>query len=226
MWPHYFQQDQVPCEPHNLNPLISWLVSPEFLQSNPIWVYSLTCHWNFKEEADLAAPYTSDFDIMASVHEEDIRRMKAMELCCILILGNQWYLNSLGYIHTTPTACIACPNSTVFYTVLCYGLLLQLDIDWRVLYDHRRCISRCYKIAKEVETFTGVVACVTRPEFHLMRFIESLAAKFTNHSWTLFEGSILPLFSLFCALNLRLDGFGLCWVLVLLSVPILKSTQC
>ena len=124
-----FDKYQVPHEPHNLNPLRSQLVSPEFLQSNPIWAYSLTCHWNFKEEADLAAPWTSDFDIMASVHEEDIWWMKAMELCCILILSNQWYLNSLGYIHTTPTACIACPNSTVFYTVLCYGLLLQLDIN-------------------------------------------------------------------------------------------------
>ena len=44
-----FDKYQVPHEPHNPNPLRSRLVSPEFLQSNPIWAYSLTCHWRSEE---------------------------------------------------------------------------------------------------------------------------------------------------------------------------------
>lgn len=215
---------QVPYE--SLNPLRSWLVSPEFLKSNPIRVYSLACCWNFKEEVDLAAPYTSNFDAMAPTHEEDIQQMKTMELHCILILGNQWYFNSQEYIRTTPPACIGCQNYKTFYATFRYGLLYQLNTDQRAFYDHGRCISCCYEIAKEAERVMGVVACDVEPEFHLRKFIESLAANLSSHLWILFEGSVLPLFGVFCALNLRLDDLGLCWVSVLLSVPVLKSTWC
>ena len=71
-----------------LRPLRSQLVSPVFLKNNPIRVYSLACRWKFKNEADLAAHYTSSFDVLTSVCEEDIRWMMTMEYHRILIFGN------------------------------------------------------------------------------------------------------------------------------------------
>lgn len=166
----------------SLRPLRSRLVSPVFLKNDPIRVYSLACRWKFKNEADLAAHYTSSFDVLTSVREEDIQWMTTMEYHRILIIGNERYSKGQNYIRTTPPACVGCHNYKRFYTAFRYGLLEDFDADYNTFYDYGRCVVRCFEIAMEVESVEGVTACGVGPESHLGKFIHTLATKLSSRS--------------------------------------------
>ena len=143
--------DKYQVQGASLRPLRSRLVSPEFLKSDPIRVYSLACGWKFKEEADLAAPYTSTLDVLASTRTEDIQRMTGMEYHHILTLGNERHSRGQNHICTTPPACAGCHNYKKFYATFRSTLLEQFNADHSDFYDHGRCIVRCFEIAMETE---------------------------------------------------------------------------
>ena len=174
--------DKYQVQGASLNPLRSLLVSPEFLKNNPVQVYSLACGWKFKEEADIAAPYTTFRDVLTSVRTEDILRMTTMEYHRILILGRERQLKSQNYIRSTPGGCVGfgCPGYKRFYTILRHNLLEDFNADRNTFYDHGRCVARCFEIVMEVQRDVGVVPCSVGRNSHLETFIHALATKLSN----------------------------------------------
>lgn len=174
--------DKYQVQGPSLNPLKSLLVSPEFLKNDPIGVYSLACVWGFKEEADLAAPYTSSRDVPASASAEDIQRMTGTEYHRIIILGKERQLKCQHYIRTTPVACVGCANYKKFYATFRHRLLEDFIADSSTFYDQGRCIIRCFELAMETEWNEGAAGCGVGRDSHLGKFISSLAAKLSSHS--------------------------------------------
>lgn len=174
--------DKYQVQGESLRPLRSLLVSPEFLKNNPIQVYSLACGWKFKEEADLAAPYTTSHDVLASVCVEDVRRMSGVEYHRILILGRVRESKSQDHIRTTPAGCVGfgCPNYKRFYAEFRQSLLEDFNANHNTFYDHGRCVARCSEIAMETERVAGVAACGVGRNSHLGRFIHSLATTLSS----------------------------------------------
>lgn len=166
----------------SLQPLRALLVSPEFLKNDPIRVYSIACYWKFKEEADLAASYTSSLDVLTSASGEDIRRMTGTEYHRILVLGKERQSKSVNYIVTTPSACAGCPNYKKFYATFRDHLLVDFGSDCRVYYDYGKCIVRCFEIAVKVEKDQATLGCGIGSDSHLGSFIRVLAEKLGSHS--------------------------------------------
>jgi len=166
--------DKYQVQGASLRPIRSLLVSPEFLKSNPIRVYSLACGSKFKEEAELAALYTTSVDVLTSACEEDIRRMTGMEYHRILTLGQERRSRSRVYILSTPATCAGCPNYKNFFTVYRARLLEDFSTDYSTFYDYGKCIIRCFEIARETED-TVSYGCRVGQESHLGMFIKNLA---------------------------------------------------
>jgi len=174
--------DKYQVQGGSLQPLRSLLVSLEFLENDPIRVYSLACRWGFKEEADLAAPYTSSLDVLGRICEEDLRRMTGVEYHRILILGNERRSKSMNYILNHPTPCTGCPNYKKFYSAFRDRLLDNFGGDCRVFYDYGRCIVRCFEIAVETTDAPVLLGCGMGRDSHLGKFIRTLAEKMSSHS--------------------------------------------
>jgi len=172
--------DKYQVQGGSLQPLRLLLVSPEFLKTEPIRVYSLACHWKFKEEADLAAPHTSALDVLACAREEDIRRLTGMEYHRILILGNERRSKSVSHIFDVPGTCSGCHNYKKFYSAFRDRLVGDFGGDCRLYYDYGRCIVRCFEIAVEMEKNGVTVGCGIGRDSHLGRFIRALAKKLSD----------------------------------------------
>ena len=166
---------QVDCS--SLRPL---LVSPEFLKSDPVRVYSLACGWGFKEEADIAAPYIDSPDMLTSAREEDIQRMTGMEYHRILLLCKQRQLRGQEAIRSTRTPCSGCPHHKRFYAAFRSRLLENFNGDCSTFYDSGRCVARCFELAEDAEKIGGVAPCGTGRDSHLATFIDSLAARMSG----------------------------------------------
>jgi hypothetical protein len=169
--------DKYQVQGESLSPLRSLLVSPEFLKNEPIRVYSLACGWGFKREADLAAPYTSFHDVLASARVEDVQQMTGMEYRRILILSRERQAKSRGYILATSVPCVGCPNHKKFYAAFRERLLEDFTVDHRQFYDSKRCIVRCFEIAMRMDgtgdMAAGMAGCVGK-------FIRTLAKKLSS----------------------------------------------
>jgi len=172
--------DKYQVQGASLRPLRSLLVSPEFLKNDPVRVYSIACGWKFNEEADLAARYTASCDILASIREEDVRRITSMEYHRILILGKDRKLKSHHHIRTVPLACIGCPGYKRFYATFRQRLSEDFSADYNTYYEHGKCIIRCFEIAMETEREVGASGCGVGRDSHLGSFISSLATKLSG----------------------------------------------
>jgi hypothetical protein len=53
------------------------LVSPSFLKSDPVWVYTIACRMDLDEEAELAIPHTYRVDLVQDVPRTVLRGMAA-----------------------------------------------------------------------------------------------------------------------------------------------------
>jgi hypothetical protein len=173
--------DKYQVQGGSLQLLRSLLVSPEFLKSDPIGVYSLACGWGFKEEADLAAPYTSSLDVLDRICGEHVQRMTGTEYHRILVLGRERRSRSVNYIRSLPTTCAGCFGYKKFYSAFREMLLVNFNGDCRVFYDYGRCVVRCFEIAVET-TSTVPLGCGMQQDSHLGRFILALAEKLSSHS--------------------------------------------
>jgi len=173
--------DKYQVQGASLRPLRSLLVSPEFLKSDPIRVYSIACRWKFKEEADLAAPYTASRDILASICEEDVQRMTSMEYHRILILGKERRSRGQIHIYTLPLLCSGCFNYKKFYAAFRQKLSEDFSVDYNTFYDRGKCIVRCFEIATETEKEVGASGCGGGRDSHLGTFIYLLANKLSQH---------------------------------------------
>ena len=174
--------DKYQVQGGSLQPLRSLLVSPEFLKNDPIRVYSIACAWKFKEEADIAAPYTTSIDVLSSVRPEDIQQMTCQEYHRILILGRERESKAQSHIRHTPSSCAGCPGNKKFYSVFRHSLLQDFYTNYATFYDHGRCVVRCFEIAAETERTMGVMACGLGRNSHLRTFIHSLARELSSHS--------------------------------------------
>lgn len=174
--------DKYQVQGGSLHPLRLLLVSSEFLKNYPIRVYSLACGWGFKEEADLAAPYTSSLDVLTHAREEDVQRMTGIQYHRILVLGQERRSKSIDYICTVPTTCSGCPNYKRFYSIFRDRILTSFGGDCRVFYDYGKCIVRCFEIAVELEMAEITLGCGIRQGSHLGTFIRTLAEKLSSHS--------------------------------------------
>ena len=179
--------DKYQVQGASLNPLRSLLVSPEFLKNDPIQVYSLACGWKFKEEADLAAPYTTSRDVLRSARVQDIQRMTGMEYHRILFLGEERRSKGQEYIRTAPAGCVGfgCPNYKKFYATFRDNLLENFNADHKTFYDYGKSLVRSFEIAMETEREAGVTVCGVGWGSHLGRFVNSLAVRLSSHSWAL-----------------------------------------
>jgi len=164
----------------SLCPLRSLLVSPSFLKSDPVRVYSIACSWKFKEEADLAAPYTTSCDILASIREEDVRRMTSMEYHRILILGRERQSKGQNYIRNVPVVCSGCHNYKRFYAEFRQRLSEDFSVDYKTFYDRGQCVLRCFEIAMEIEEEMGPTGCGGGRDSHLGTFIYFLADRLSG----------------------------------------------
>lgn len=160
--------------------LKSLLASSEFLKKDPIRVYSIACRWKLKEEADLAAPYTSSLDVLSCVREEDIRWMTGMEYHRILMLEKGRRARSTSVIFTTPAACSGCPSYKNFYVEFRRNLSQSFNSDHRPFYDHGKCIVRCFEIAMELKESGQTLGCGTSRDSHLGSFIQTLAEELSS----------------------------------------------
>ena len=174
--------DKYQVQGGSLQPLRSLLISPEFLKADPIRVYSLACGWGFKEEADIAAPYTSSLDVLTRACEEDIQRMTGMEYHRILILGMERRSKSVDYILCAPVTCSGCHSYKKFYSAFRDRLMTSFSDDCRVFYDYGQCIVRCFEIAVEMEKAGITLGCGMGRDSHLGKFICALAEKLSSHS--------------------------------------------
>ena len=174
--------DKYQVQAGSLQPLRSLLVSPEFLKNDPIRVYSLACRWGFKEEADLAAPYTSSLDVLGRICEEDLRRMTGVEYHRILILEKERRSKCVNYILSLPTPCTGCPGNKKFHSAFRGRLLDNFGGDCRVFYDYGRCVVRCFEIAVETAEVATTLGCGMGRDSHLGDFIRALAEKTSSHS--------------------------------------------
>ena len=172
--------DKYQVQGASLRPLRALLVSPEFLKNDPVQVYSIACSWKFKEEADLAAPYTSSRDILASIREEDIRRMTSMEYHRILILGKERRLKCQSYIYLVPVVCNGCHNYKKFYAALRKRISEDFRVDYNTIYDRGKCVLRCFEIAMELVQEVGTTGCGVGRHSHLGTFIDCLADKLSS----------------------------------------------
>lgn len=175
--------DKYQVQGGSLQPLRSLLISSEFLRDDPIRVYSLACRWKFKEEADLAAPYTSSLDVLTRVREEDIRLMSGTEYHRLLILEKQRQSRSADYIQTARSTCSGCPNHKSFYRVFLIRILENFRIDCRTFYDYGRCVIRCFEIAVETERAGVTLGCGMGVGSHLGGFIHTLAERLSSPSY-------------------------------------------
>jgi len=173
--------DKYQVQGSSLQPIRSLLVSPEFLKNDPIRVYSLACGSKLKEEADLAAPYTSSLDVLSSACEEDIRRMTGMEYHRILILAKQRRLRSQTYILNNPTTCSGCRNYKNFFYIFRVRLVENFNIDFGTFYNYGTCIIRCFEVARQAEREVDF-GCDMGQDSHLGTFIKNLAAKLSSPS--------------------------------------------
>ena len=162
--------------------LKSLLVSPEFLKNDPIRVYSIACRWKFKEEADLAAPYTSSLDVLSCTREEDVQWMTGVEYYRILVLEKKRQLKSTRAIFDTRTTCTGCPNSKVFHAEYRRMLSQSFRSDHRPFYDYGKCIIRCFEIAIELNVSGLFLGCGTTQDSHLGSFIRTLAGELSSNS--------------------------------------------
>jgi len=172
--------DKYQVQGASLRPLRSLLVSPEFLKNDPIRVYSIACSWKFKEEADLAAPYTSSRDILASICEEDVRRMTSIEYHRILILGKERRLRGQNHIRNVPVVCSGCHNYKKFYAAFRQRLSEDFNVDYNTFYDRGKCVLRCFEIAMEIEEEVGATGCGAGRDSHLGTFIYFLADRLSG----------------------------------------------
>jgi len=174
--------DKYQVQDGSLQPLRSLLVSPKFLNNDPIRVYSLACGWGFKEEADLAAPYTSFLDVLTCARVEDIQRMSSTEYHRILTLGMERRAKGREHILITPTACAGCPSHKRFYSAFRGRLLGDFGVDYHTFCDYGRCIVRCFEIAVETELNEVELGCGMGRNSHLGQFVRALAEKLSSHS--------------------------------------------
>ncbi|KAF9785069.1 hypothetical protein BJ322DRAFT_1123953 [Thelephora terrestris] len=163
-----------------LQTLKSLLVSPEFLKNDPIRVYSIACRWKLQEEADLAAPLTSSFDVVICVREEDVQWMTSVEYHRILTLEKQRQLKSQRVISHTPSTCSGCHSYKSFYIEYRGKLLESFKIDHHTFYDHSKCIIRCFEIVMELKDDGAFLGCGISPGSHLGSFISTLAEKLSS----------------------------------------------
>ena len=172
--------DKYQVQDTSLRLLRSLLVSPEFLKYDPVRVYSIACHWKFKEEADLAASYTSSCDILAFICEEDIRRMTSMEYHRILIINKERRSKGQHHIQTVPVPCSGCPSHKRFYAAFRQRLLDDFGANYKTFYDCKQCVVRCFEIATETGEEVGAMGCGVGRDSHLGRFIYCLADRLSD----------------------------------------------
>ena len=175
--------DKYQVQDGTLRPIRSLLVSPEFLKSDPVQVYSLACGWKFKKEANIAAPYTSCLDVVSHIREEDVPRMTSVEYHRILILGKERREKGTKSILTLPAPCadFQCWGNRKFYTAFRKSLAAEFDAGCSSFYDYGECISRCYQIASETEKSEVALGCGMGRGSHLGTFIRNLATELSNN---------------------------------------------
>jgi len=172
--------DKYQVQGASMRPLRSLLVSPEFLKNDPVRVYSIACSWKLKEEADLAAPYTTSRDILAHIREEDVRRMTSMEYHRILILGRDRRSKGQNHIRNVPVVCNGCHNHKKFYAAFRQRLSEDFSVDHNTFYDRGTCVLRCFEIAMEIEEEVGATGCGAGRYSHLGMFIHCLADRLSG----------------------------------------------
>ena len=159
------------------------LVSPEFLKNNPIQVYSIACGWKFKEEADIAAPYTSSVNLLSCIREEDVKRMTGMEYHRLLVLDEKRRSRSINCIRGARIFCYGCSRYKTFYAKYRGRLVDSFEKDHRPFYDHGRCTVLCFEIAMEV-VGTEPLGCGMGRDSHLGSFIHTLAERLSVYPQT------------------------------------------
>ena len=132
-----------------LQTLRSLLVSPRFLEHEPIKVYSIACHWKFKEEADLAAPYTSHLNVTSLAKTEDLQRMTGVEYHRLISLSKQRKLRCAADINGWGIPSTGCSHSKckIFYLKFRSRLMKEFEGGHYDFYDLGWCTARCFEVA-------------------------------------------------------------------------------
>ena len=124
------------------------LVSPPFLDSDPVRVYALACRLGFKEEAEMAAPLAATTDFTARVRPEDLSKMSGVDYHRLVVISKERMKKSRSDIFSFPLQCNDCPLS--FYDQFRKKLADKLVTDdWGKFYDHMGCMEMCLTISKD-----------------------------------------------------------------------------
>ena len=121
------------------------LVSPCFLESDPVWVYAIACRMDLDEEAELAIPHTYQIDVTRDVPRHILQAMTAEVYNRLLrshVARREGLITAAQEARRKPFGA-ECSCSPWFYTRL--EMVICLAIWERPFFDRQRydlCLSK------------------------------------------------------------------------------------
>ena len=154
--------------------LKSHLISSVFLATDPMRVYAIACRWDFKKEAEIAAPHAAAVGVSAFTCVDDMRYISGLDYHRIMLLVQERREFCRKEILSKPVPCEYCSNE--FYDNLRPRLAERLFVGNEMFCDPGSCMEVCFDVVKKLEEEQGGGACVSRyGRSHLGQFMVSLA---------------------------------------------------
>ena len=119
------------------------LVLPSFLKDDPIWVYAIAYHANFKEEAELAITHTFKIDLVGGIPRTHLQMMTAEMYNSLLVshAARRAGLVSALFQAKAPPAVNGCSCGSLFYPKLHKNIVLAI---WESPFLDRQRLNSCF----------------------------------------------------------------------------------
>lgn len=125
------------------------LVSPSFLEDDPIWVYVIACHENLTEEVELAIPHTFEIDPVRDIPHKHLQTMTAETYNRLLIAHaarRDALISALDRVDP-PSKIGTCTCDTGFYTKLSKDIHRAI---WKTPVLDKRRLDSCLSDFKDM----------------------------------------------------------------------------
>ena len=123
------------------------LVSPPFLNSDPMRAYAMACRLGFTEEAEVAAPLAATTDFTTTIRAEDLRNMSGTDYHRLVVLSKERLRKSKSDILSAPLQCTNCPQA--FYNLFRQRLAEKLHTNEEKFYDTMESLDICFTVSKD-----------------------------------------------------------------------------
>lgn len=143
------------------------LVSPIFIESDPVWVYAIACRADLGMEAELAIPHTFRIDPVRDVPRARLQMMTAETYNSLLVSHanrRSWIIYALGQVvfpSSEPGGC-GCGYPDWFYARLFKDLTIAV---WEKPFLDRERLDSCLSVFEMPESECGLGAsCAVSPQ--------------------------------------------------------------